>query len=112
MAHLTFYLFVIVIAYQTVSISSQQVDFGDLNTIDEDNEDNGAAVSASQQGTLSEIDIERCIARCQTLPQYDPICATDGVSYHNVYKLRCAQQCGRSVQQLYRGTCRPSAGGK
>uniref|UniRef100_A0A182PF11 Kazal-like domain-containing protein n=1 Tax=Anopheles epiroticus TaxID=199890 RepID=A0A182PF11_9DIPT len=35
-----------------------------------------------------------CMSNCLTLSQYNPVCGTDHITYHNQYKLECANRCG------------------
>ncbi|XP_050075846.1 uncharacterized protein LOC126563258 [Anopheles maculipalpis] len=35
-----------------------------------------------------------CMSNCLTLSQYNPVCGTDHTTYHNEYKLECANRCG------------------
>lgn len=35
-----------------------------------------------------------CMTNCLTLSHYNPVCGTDHTTYHNVYKLECANRCG------------------
>uniref|UniRef100_A0A182R9G1 Kazal-like domain-containing protein n=1 Tax=Anopheles funestus TaxID=62324 RepID=A0A182R9G1_ANOFN len=35
-----------------------------------------------------------CMSNCLTLSQYNPVCGTDNTTYHNQYKLECANRCG------------------
>lgn len=37
-----------------------------------------------------------CMQNCRTTNQYNPICGTDNMTYHNDQKLLCAQNCGAS----------------
>uniref|UniRef100_A0AAG5DCM4 Kazal-like domain-containing protein n=1 Tax=Anopheles atroparvus TaxID=41427 RepID=A0AAG5DCM4_ANOAO len=37
-----------------------------------------------------------CMSSCLTLSQYSPVCGSDHTTYHNVYKLECANRCGAS----------------
>ncbi|KAJ3666067.1 hypothetical protein Zmor_001522 [Zophobas morio] len=46
-----------------------------------------------------------CIRRCPVTPQYNPICGTNRITYNNESHLRCAQQCGLSVQRAFGGSC-------
>lgn len=41
-----------------------------------------------------------CMANCQTTNQYNPVCGTDNMTYHNDQKLLCAQNCGASKSLL------------
>lgn len=34
------------------------------------------------------------IVSARTTPQYNPVCGTDGVNYHNEARLDCARECG------------------
>lgn len=46
----------------------------------------------ANQNTVSEAE---CIRNCPATNQWNPVCGTDNISYGNMNKLRCAQQCGR-----------------
>ncbi|XP_019871513.1 four-domain proteases inhibitor [Aethina tumida] len=46
-----------------------------------------------------------CNTRCLTTLEYNPVCGTDGVTYSNMGRLRCAQQCGKRTELNFRGTC-------
>ncbi|XP_049545125.1 uncharacterized protein LOC125956895 [Anopheles darlingi] len=48
-----------------------------------------------------------CMSGCLTLSQYNPVCGTDHTTYHNEYKLECANRCGASPRVLIRksGIC-------
>ncbi|XP_058834367.1 uncharacterized protein LOC131691755 [Topomyia yanbarensis] len=48
-----------------------------------------------------------CLASCLTLSHYNPVCGTDHTTYHNVYKLDCANRCGARprVQVRKPGIC-------
>ncbi|XP_052859621.1 uncharacterized protein LOC128266872 [Anopheles cruzii] len=35
-----------------------------------------------------------CMSGCLTLSQYNPVCGSDQTTYHNEYKLECANRCG------------------
>ncbi|XP_045769162.1 serine protease inhibitor dipetalogastin-like isoform X2 [Maniola jurtina] len=38
--------------------------------------------------------IQQCITTCQPNSAYQPVCATDGVTYHNLEHLQCFMRCG------------------
>ncbi|XP_055842462.1 uncharacterized protein LOC129909401 [Episyrphus balteatus] len=46
-----------------------------------------------------------CISKCPTTAQYDPICGSDSVNYHNLGRLNCAAGCGVEVTMVRSGTC-------
>ncbi|XP_050093162.1 uncharacterized protein LOC126576096 [Anopheles aquasalis] len=48
-----------------------------------------------------------CMSGCLTLSQYNPVCGTDHTTYHNEYKLECANRCGASPRVSIRksGIC-------
>ncbi|XP_058464072.1 uncharacterized protein LOC131438219 [Malaya genurostris] len=48
-----------------------------------------------------------CLTSCLTLSHYNPVCGTDHTTYHNVYKLDCANRCGAKpkVQVRKPGIC-------
>lgn len=44
--------------------------------------------------TTATPEFETCIRSCPALPQYNPVCGTNRVTYHNVDRLNCAARCG------------------
>lgn len=40
-----------------------------------------------------------CLAGCNATPQYNPVCGSDRVTYNNMGRLRCANQCGNSNEK-------------
>ncbi|PSN30837.1 hypothetical protein C0J52_20269 [Blattella germanica] len=42
---------------------------------------------------------------CPAPPQFNPVCGSDGVTYGNLQKLYCAQNCGRRVRMAFMGAC-------
>ncbi|XP_039445498.1 uncharacterized protein LOC120425137 [Culex pipiens pallens] len=52
-------------------------------------------------------DFYGCLSNCLTLSHYNPVCGTDHTTYHNVYKLDCANRCGARprVQVRRPGIC-------
>uniref|UniRef100_A0A182N7M1 Kazal-like domain-containing protein n=1 Tax=Anopheles dirus TaxID=7168 RepID=A0A182N7M1_9DIPT len=48
-----------------------------------------------------------CMSNCLTLSQYNPVCGTDHTTYHNQYKLECANRCGAKPRVLIKksGIC-------
>lgn len=45
----------------------------------------------------------RCMASCPTTSEYNPVCGTDNLSYHNRQKLDCTNICGRKLDQNWNG---------
>lgn len=44
-----------------------------------------------------------CYHDCTTTGQYNPVCGSDGQSYHNDQKLQCTNNCGRRVANDWTG---------
>ncbi|KAK7789084.1 hypothetical protein R5R35_012138 [Gryllus longicercus] len=42
---------------------------------------------------------------CQSTQEYNPVCGSNGATYNNPTKLRCAQRCGYEVTLAYYGQC-------
>lgn len=49
----------------------------------------GTATTASPQFLA-------CMQSCPSTMEYNPVCGTDNVNYHNGGRLSCAQRCGKS----------------
>lgn len=45
----------------------------------------------------------RCFNNCPTTSEYNPVCGSDGVNYHNAHKIRCTNECGRRVNPNWIG---------
>lgn len=37
-----------------------------------------------------------CERTCRTTPEYNPVCGDDNVTYRNINRFKCTQQCGKS----------------
>lgn len=37
-----------------------------------------------------------CLQNCPSTSEYNPICGSDSIDYHNSGRLSCAQRCGKS----------------
>ncbi|XP_055385901.1 uncharacterized protein LOC129614942 [Condylostylus longicornis] len=48
-----------------------------------------------------------CMENCRSTQEYNPVCGTDMINYHNEARLGCAQRCGKDVQRVRLGTCLP-----
>ncbi|KAJ9590098.1 hypothetical protein L9F63_016777 [Diploptera punctata] len=42
---------------------------------------------------------------CPSTPEFNPVCGTNGQTYNNPGKLKCARLCGTDVRVHYYGTC-------
>ncbi|CAK1555407.1 unnamed protein product [Leptosia nina] len=49
--------------------------------------------------------LQACMNRCPVTPEYLPVCGTDNITYNNIGKLYCAQNCGVQVQLKRRAPC-------
>ncbi|CAH2004590.1 unnamed protein product [Acanthoscelides obtectus] len=80
----------------------------DDSFIIDDNDNNNAPENSNTNtnSVTSSPEFIRCLAECPSTSEYNPICASDMVSYNNPGKLRCAQRCGANIQALRGGTCR------
>ncbi|KAJ3627105.1 hypothetical protein MTP99_014511 [Tenebrio molitor] len=48
---------------------------------------------------------KKCIKRCPSTHENDPVCGTNGITYQNLSKLWCAKRCGTVVEKLHDGPC-------
>ncbi|KAL0269339.1 UNVERIFIED_CONTAM: hypothetical protein PYX00_007109 [Menopon gallinae] len=48
---------------------------------------------------------EDCLKNCPQTFQYNPVCGSDFLNYHNIAALKCAQLCGKSVRFAHYGIC-------
>ncbi|XP_055609756.1 uncharacterized protein LOC129756773 [Uranotaenia lowii] len=65
------------------------------------------AFESSDKPPTRSRDFYGCLSNCLTLSHYSPVCGTDHTTYHNVYKLECANRCGARprVQVRRPGIC-------
>lgn len=45
----------------------------------------------------------QCFNNCPTTNEYNPVCGSNNVNYHNVHKIRCTNECGRRVDPNWIG---------
>lgn len=43
----------------------------------------------------------RCMKQCPTTTEYNPVCGSDQIQYHNRQRLQCANRCGASELSFY-----------
>ncbi|XP_030386051.1 uncharacterized protein LOC115632900 [Scaptodrosophila lebanonensis] len=48
-----------------------------------------------------------CLQSCPATSEYNPICGSDNINYHNNGRLDCAVRCGQNVVAVRSGTCSP-----
>jgi len=60
-------------------------------------------------GVLS-AEVQRCVDRCQTTPEYNPVCGSDNILYQNPGKLICSNGCQARTDIVinYYGPCSTS----
>lgn len=51
------------------------------------------------------VSLDECMAACRTPNNYKPVCGTNFITYTNMEKLQCAQQCGVNVFILKESQC-------
>ncbi|CAF4951259.1 unnamed protein product [Pieris macdunnoughi] len=61
--------------------------------------------SACETKEDSRSNLQSCIKKCPTTPEYLPVCGTDNVTYNNIGRLYCAQNCGARVQLKRSAPC-------
>jgi len=63
-------------------------------------------VTDANQGTTTvNPELDACLRRCATTPQYNPVCGTNRRTYDNEQRLKCAKRCGVDVEVSFLGTC-------
>ncbi|XP_073843166.1 kaz1-ORFB [Musca autumnalis] len=74
------------------------------------NNNNGIAstTAAPNTPTTASPQYLLCLQSCPSTMEYNPICGSDNVNYHNSGRLTCAQRCGKNVSALRSGICNPS----
>ncbi|XP_074033309.1 uncharacterized protein [Leptinotarsa decemlineata] len=70
------------------------------------------SVSSTTTGTTTTrapASFRRCLTACRNLTtqEYNPVCGTNGETYHNRGALNCGARCGANVQFFRMGTCQP-----
>ncbi|XP_059225347.1 uncharacterized protein LOC106092333, partial [Stomoxys calcitrans] len=68
---------------------------------------NPASTAAPSPRTTASPRYLSCLQGCPSTMEYNPICGSDMISYHNNGRLTCAQRCGKNVAALRAGTCNP-----
>ncbi|XP_075160134.1 kaz1-ORFB [Haematobia irritans] len=66
-----------------------------------------ATTAAPNTPTTASPQYLACLQGCPSTMEYNPICGTDNINYHNNGRLTCAQRCGKNVSALRAGTCSP-----
>ncbi|XP_055844581.1 uncharacterized protein LOC129910985 [Episyrphus balteatus] len=65
------------------------------------------STTAPVQATTPSKAFYNCVSRCPSTSEYNPICGSDSVNYHNLGRLNCAAMCGTAVTMVRQGTCLP-----
>ncbi|XP_069357950.1 follistatin-like [Maniola hyperantus] len=92
---------------QPYSISNRAAPFEEWKHGDGDaySDENEYSWSEEKPSRASQIKIQQCTATCQPNSASQPVCATDGVTYHNLEHLQCFMMCGVDVHIRQMSPC-------
>ncbi|XP_005178654.1 putative transcriptional regulator cudA isoform X2 [Musca domestica] len=91
------------------STNNNQGNLGNNNQGNSGNNNNivSSTTAAPTTATTASPQFLSCLQSCPSTMEYNPICGSDNINYHNNGRLVCAQRCGKNVSALRSGICNP-----
>ncbi|KAK4887826.1 hypothetical protein RN001_004097 [Aquatica leii] len=114
--------FLIVVIFCQIATIWAQFSFGDYDEFDTGNNGNNGNWNNNNQNNNNNnnnnmnipANYNSCYGSCSAMviKEYNPVCASNQITYDNRRLLGCAQQCGLRIVEISQSTCRSTAGGK
>ncbi|KAB0800115.1 hypothetical protein PPYR_07995 [Photinus pyralis] len=100
--------------FQNSRRQGRQFNFGNNFDYEDQNANNQNQQTNNNNGNVNPANYDACFRNCQlnVVKEFNPVCASNQITYDNRRILGCAQRCGLQITEISQSTCQPSAGGK